>query len=248
MSEQLEGINSILEALRAGRKVERIYLDNARRDRRVEAILALAAEKRIPVEAVDRSRLKAMSATGISQGVVAKVAPYHYYQVEDILESAMDKREAPFMIILDGVEDPQNLGSIIRTAECAGVHGIIIPQRGSAKVTAAVGRASAGAVEYVKIALATNLVTVIKSLKKAGLWIVGADPTAEQFYFDMTIPTPVALIIGGENRGIRRLVREQCDLLLKIPMYGRVGSLNASISCALVTYEVVRQHRNKRVL
>lgn len=248
MSEQLEGINSVMEALRSGRKIERIYVDRTRQDRRMEAVLALAAEKGIPVETVDRARLKSVSITGATQGIVATAVSYRYYLVEDIIDSAASKGEAPFIIILDGIEDPQNLGSIIRTAECAGVHGVIIPQRHSAKITPAVGRASAGAVEHVKVSLVPNLVNTIKYLKRVGLWVVGSDPAAGDVYFDVNFPTPLALVVGGEGRGIRRLVRENCDMVVRIPMFGRVGSLNASVACALVVYEVIRQHGNGRKL
>lgn len=243
MSEQLEGINSVLEALRVGRAIKKIYVDKARQDQRIDTILSLAARKRVPVERVDRARLNSLSQYGRCQGVLARVSPYRYYEVEEMLEEAFIRKEEPFLIILDGLEDPQNLGSIIRTAECAGVHGVIIPRHGAARITPAVARASAGAIEHVKVAQVTNLVNTIESLKRAGVWVVGTDPAAQQDYFEIAIPTPVALVIGGEGRGVRRRVKEHCDLVVKIPMYGSLGSLNAAISCALVAYEVVRQRR-----
>lgn len=246
LSEQLEGINSVWEALRGGREIEKIYLDEARKDQRIKSIITLAARHKVPVQTVNRKRLQALSCTGMNQGVVAIAADYRYYEVEAILESAFAEDKKPFLIMLDGIEDPQNLGSIIRTAECAGVDGIILPRHGSAPITPAVVRASAGAVEHMKIARVTNLANTIDFLKKTGMWVVGTAPDARFLYHEADIPTPVALIIGGEDRGIRRLVREKSDMVLRIPLYGRISSLNASVACALVAYEVVRQGGNGR--
>jgi len=241
LNEQIEGINWVSEALKAGRQIHRIYVDDSRKDRRVESILAHAHKRGIPVESVGKNQLRSMSASGSPQGVVALASPYHYWPIEDILEFTQSRGEQPFLILLDGVEDPQNLGAIIRTAECAGVHGIVLPLHHSVKVTPAVGRASAGAVEHMKIALVTNLVRAIEELKQGGLWIVGADAMANHTYFEVSLAAPLALVFGGEGRGIRRLVREHCDILVSIPMFGQLNSLNVSTACALVTFEVLRQ-------
>jgi 23S rRNA (guanosine2251-2'-O)-methyltransferase len=176
------------------------------------------------------------------QGVVALVDSYEYSRLEEILENAALKKEPPFVLLLDGIEDPQNMGSIIRTAECAGVHGVIIPQHNSVEITAAVVRASAGAVEHMLVARVTNLVNCIKDLKKQGLWVVGADMEGTAYNLS-NIPAPTALVIGGEGSGIRKLVRQNCDMLVSIPMSGKVSSLNASVAAGLIIYEVIRQRR-----
>jgi 23S rRNA (guanosine2251-2'-O)-methyltransferase len=174
---------------------------------------------------------------------VAEAEPYRYFSLENMLDEARDRGVEPLLLLLDGVEDPQNLGAIIRTAECLGAHGVIIPKHGACPVTPAVTRASAGASEHLKVAMVTNLVRTIKELKDQGLWIVGTDSQAPVSCFDMSFPGPVALVIGGEGSGMRRLVRENCDYMVNIPMMGRVNSLNASVSSAIVLAEIVRQRR-----
>jgi 23S rRNA (guanosine2251-2'-O)-methyltransferase len=174
---------------------------------------------------------------------VAQVDSFAYSSVDEILEKAALSGQEPFVLVLDGIEDPQNMGSIIRTAECAGVHGIIVPRHNSSEVTPAVVRASAGAVEHMLVAMETNLVNAIRVLKKNGLWVVGADMDGEQDYFHCSIPTPTALVVGGEGQGIRRLVKENCDMVVRIPMTGSIRSLNASVAAGLIIYEVLRQRQ-----
>ena len=242
MQEKLAGVNSIMEALRGKRRVHKIYVQEGRAGKRIDELLQIAKKKGIFFQYVDKQRLDQMYTTANHQGVIAQVDSYEYSSVDEILEQAALLGKDPFILILDGIEDPQNLGSIIRTAECAGVHGIIIPQHNSSEVTAAVSRASAGAVEHIPIARETNLVNCIKRLKEKGLWVVGADMEGSE-YFSCQMPSPTALVIGGEGSGIRRLVRQNCDMLVSIPMTGLISSLNASVAAGLVIYEVVRQRR-----
>lgn len=242
MQEKLAGVNSIMEALRGKRKVHKIYVQEGRGGKRIDDLLRFAQKKGVYWQYVDKQRLDSMYTVSNHQGIVAQVDSFEYSSVEEILEQAALQGKEPFILVLDGIEDPQNLGSIIRTAECAGIHGIIIPRHSSADITAAVARASAGAVEHMSIAQETNLVNCIKQLKEKGLWIVGADMDGRE-YFDGQIPSPTALVIGGEGKGIRKLVRENCDMLVSIPMMGMISSLNASVAAGLVIYEAVRQRR-----
>jgi 23S rRNA (guanosine2251-2'-O)-methyltransferase len=241
MKEKLTGVNSVMEALKGRRKVEKIYIQESRQGKRTEELIRLADRKGVYVQYVEKQQLDRMSSGVNHQGVLALVQSYTYADLDDVLQLAEERREAPFILILDGLEDPQNLGSIIRTAECAGVHGIIIPRHGSANVSEGVARASAGAVEHVLLVQETNLVNTIKYLKNIGIWIAGADMGAKNDYFATSFPDPLALVIGSEGKGIRRLVKENCDLLVKIPMWGKLNSLNASVSAALLIYEVLRQ-------
>ncbi|HZJ85144.1 MAG TPA: 23S rRNA (guanosine(2251)-2'-O)-methyltransferase RlmB [Syntrophomonadaceae bacterium] len=241
MKDKLAGVNSIMEALKSGRKIFKIFIQEGRGGKRIEELTSLANNRGIYIQYVEKARLDRMFTNTNHQGIVAQVEDYEYSEMGEILEMAALQGEEPFILILDGIEDPQNFGSIIRTAECAGVHGIIIPRHNATLVTDAVARASAGAIEHMKIVQETNLVNTIKNLKKQGLWVVGADMTGEKNYFDTDFPTPTALVIGGEGQGIRRLVRENCDLVVKIPMFGKIDSLNASVAAALMTYEMVRQ-------
>ena len=182
-----------------------------------------------------------MSQTGNHQGVIAIVPPFEYCDVEDILEEAKSRDEQPFILILDGIEDPHNLGAIIRTAETAGVHGIIIPKRRAASVNSTVNKVSAGAVEHMKIARVNNINDTIQFLKDSGLWIIGTDGKSENYYYEQDLTGPIALVIGSEGFGMNRLVSENCDILVKIPMKGKITSLNASVSAGIVTYEIVKQ-------
>ncbi len=241
MTEKLAGVNSIMEALKGSRKVHKIFVLEGRQSRKVEELAHYAQKKGVFVQFVDKNRLDSMYTVGNHQGVVAQVSTFEYEETDEVLERIYLATQVPFILILDGIEDPQNFGSIIRTAEGAGVHGIVVPKHGAAEVTAAVARASAGAVEHISIVRETNLVNTINRLKQQGFWVVGADMHGEQDYFDAAIPTPTALVIGGEGRGIRKLVRENCDMLLRIPMAGKVASLNASVAAALLIYEIVRQ-------
>lgn len=245
MEEKLAGVNSIMEALRGKRKVHKIYVLEKQGGKRLDELLQVAKKKGIYWQFVDKQRLDTMYTTANHQGVVALVDSYEYSSMDEILEKAALLGQEPFILILDGIEDPQNLGSIIRTAECAGVHGVVIPQHKSAEVSAAVARASAGAVEHILVARETNLVNCIKRLKEKGMWVVGASMDGPCEYFSCQLPNPTVLVIGGEGQGIRRLVREHCDLLVSIPMTGKVSSLNASVAAGLIVYEVIRQRRDK---
>lgn len=242
MPDKLAGVNSIMEAMRGKRRVHKIFLQEGRGGKRIEDLLNLARKKGIFFQYVDKQRLDGMYTLANHQGVVALVDQYEYSSLEEILELAALNGEPPFVLILDGIEDPQNLGSIIRTAECAGAHGIVIPQHNSVEITPAVVRASAGAVEHMLVTRVTNLVNCIKELKKQGLWVVGAHMEGLT-YCSTNLPNPTALVIGGEGTGIRKLVRQNCDILVSIPMMGTISSLNASVAAGLIIYEVVRQRR-----
>ena len=243
MKEKLAGVNSIMEALRGRRRVHKIYIQEGRGGKRIEELITLAGKRGVFWQYVEKTKLDSMYTLGNHQGVLAQVDVYEYSSLEEILEYAAMQGEAPLVLILDGIEDPQNLGSIIRTAECAGVHGIIIPKHNATEITSAVSRASAGAVEHMRMAMETNLVSSINKLKKHGLWIIAVDMDGNQDYFDSALPSPTALVVGGEGNGIRRLVKENCDLIVKIPMQGAVNSLNASVAAGLVIYEVLRQRK-----
>lgn len=245
MKDKIAGVNSIMEALRAGRKIHKIYIQEGREGKRIEELTKFASGKGIYIQYVEKQRLDKMYTHTNHQGIVAQVESYQYSTIEEVLEIAAMKGEEPFILILDGIEDPQNLGSIIRTAECAGVHGVVIPRHNAAEVTETVAKASAGAIEYMKIVQETNIVNTINNLKKQGLWVIGADMSGSSDYFATQLPTPTALVIGGEGRGMRRLVKENCDIIVKIPMAGKIESLNASVAAALLIYEVVRQRENK---
>lgn len=246
MKEILAGVNSIMEALKGRRRIEKIYLQLGRQGKRVEDLLRLAQKKGVFVQYVEKRQLDQMYTLSNHQGIIARVESYQYSDLGEVLEIAALKGQSPFLLILDGLEDPQNMGSIIRTAECAGAHGIIIPRHQSVEITAAVAKASAGAVEHMPIIKETNLVNTIKELKDKGFWIIGADMQGKRDYFSTSFPSPTALVIGGEGQGMRRLVRENCDILVKIPMQGKISSLNASVAAALMVYEVVRQRSETR--
>jgi 23S rRNA (guanosine2251-2'-O)-methyltransferase len=202
----------------------------------------MARNENIPVQRVDRQRLDKFAPETAHQGVVALAAAREYVEVEDILK-AVQPGEAPLLMLLDEIHDPHNLGAILRTAEAAGVHGVIIPRRRSAPLTQTVARSSAGAVEYVPVARVANLAMTMEDLKKKGLWIAGADAGGRELYWDARLDGPLALVIGGEDKGLGRLVKERCDMLVRFPMYGRINSLNASVAAALFAYEVLRQRR-----
>jgi 23S rRNA (guanosine2251-2'-O)-methyltransferase len=241
----IEGRNSVMEALKAERTVEKIYVAKGDLEGSIKKVIGMAKDKGIVVSEVDRKRLDEMSVSGNHQGVVAQVSPYNYFSLEEILNYAKSKGEDPFVIILDEIEDPHNLGSIVRTANASGAHGIIIPKRRSALVTQTVSKASAGAVEHTKIAKVTNLNQTIKELKDRGLWIIGTDMDGEVLY-QGNLTGPVGLVIGSEGKGISRLVRENCDLVVSIPMKGQINSLNASVAAGVIMYEVVRQRSMKK--
>ncbi|MDT8715796.1 23S rRNA (guanosine(2251)-2'-O)-methyltransferase RlmB [Clostridium sp. 19966] len=236
----IEGRNAVIEALRSDRTIENIYIAKGEKEGAINVVLGIAKEKNLVIKEVDRKKLDSMSSTGNHQGVIAQTTPYKYYEVEDILKAAKEKNEAPFIIILDELEDPHNLGSIIRTAEVCGAHGIIIPKRRNVGVTAAVYRSSVGAVEYMKIAKVTNINACIEELKKNGVWVYGCDMDGSEFSFETNFKGSVALVVGSEGNGISRLTKEKCDKIIKIPMVGHINSLNASVAAGIMMYEVLK--------
>lgn len=243
--DQVEGRNSVLELLESEKDINKIFITRGDKQGSINKIIGRAKGKGIVLVEVDKSKLDEMSQTGNHQGVIAIVPPFEYCEVEDILDVAKSKNEQPFILILDGIEDPHNLGAIIRTAETAGVHGVIIPKRRAASVNSTVNKVSAGAVEHMKIARVNNINDTIQFLKDSGLWIIGTDGAAENYYYEQDLTGPIALVIGSEGNGMNRLVSENCDILVKIPMHGKITSLNASVSAGIVTYEIVKQRNNK---
>ncbi|MBO5349956.1 MAG: 23S rRNA (guanosine(2251)-2'-O)-methyltransferase RlmB [Clostridia bacterium] len=239
--DQIEGRNSVIELLESGRDINKIYISNGEKHGSINKIIELAKKRKIIITQVDRNKINQMSQTENNQGVIAIVPPFDYCDVEDILQDAKSKNEDPFIIILDGIEDPHNLGSIIRTAETAGVHGIIIPKRRAASVNSTVNKVSAGAVEHMKIARVNNITETIKYLKEEGLWICGTDMHTNTYYYNQDFKMPVGIVIGSEGFGMSRLVKENCDFLVKIPMKGKITSLNASVSAGIVIYEALKQ-------
>lgn len=237
----LEGRNAVLEALKSGRPIDKLFVAKGDTDGSLSRIAAIAKKAGIPVVDIDRRKLDTMSVTGAHQGVIAACAVREYVSVSDILASAREKGEDPFIIVCDEISDPHNLGAIIRTAEAAGVHGIIIPKRRSAGATATVAKTSAGAIEYVPIAKVPNIVSALDELKKAGVWIYGTAADGQNELWETDLKGPIALVIGSEGDGMSRLVSENCDFKLSIPMKGSISSLNASCSAAIVIYEAVRQ-------
>lgn len=239
------GRNPVLELLKTDKEIDKIYILKGDLQGSIKKIIAVARDKNIIVQEVDKFKLDSMADGNAHQGVAALVTGFEYSSIEDILKKAKDLNQKPFVIILDGIEDTHNLGAIIRTAECAGVHGVIIPKRRSARVNQTVYKASAGAVEHMLVADVSNISNAIEELKKNGLWIYGADMDGESFYFDTKLDGAIALVIGNEGKGISRLVKEKCDVIVKIPMVGNISSLNASTSAAILIYEVVRQSHEK---
>ena len=240
-SDQIEGRNSVLELLESGKDINKIFIEKGEKHGSINKIIGIAKDRKIVIVEVDRNKLNQMAQTENPQGVIAIVPPFNYCEVDDILNEAKSKNEAPFILILDGIEDPHNLGAIIRTAETAGVHGIIIPKRRACSVNSTVYKVASGAVEHVKIARVNNLNDEIKYLKSKDVWIYGTALEATKYYYEENLKGAVALVIGNEGEGISRLVRENCDILLKIPMKGHITSLNASVSAGIVMYEVVKQ-------
>ena len=241
--DQVEGRNSVIELLESGRDINKIFIAKGEKHGSINRIISIAKEKKVILIEVDRIKLNKMAKSNNHQGVIAIVPPFNYASVEDILLYAKEKGEKPFIIILDGIEDPHNLGSIIRTAETAGVHGIIIPKRRSATVNSTVYKVSAGATEYMNIARVNNLNETIKYLKQNDIWICGTDINTNNNYYDEAFDGPIGIVIGSEGFGMSKLVKENCDFLVKIPMNGRITSLNASVSAGIVIYEVVKQRK-----
>lgn len=239
--DQVEGRNAVIELLESGRDINKIFILEGERHGSINKIIAMAKERKIVLTMVNKTKLNQMAQTENNQGVIAIVPPFDYCEVEDILENAKQREEKPFILILDGIEDPHNLGSIIRTAETAGVHGIIIPKRRSASVNSTVSKVSAGAVEHMKIARVNNINETIRYLKENDVWICGTDMDAKKYYYQEDYTGPIAIVIGSEGFGMSRLVKENCDFLVKIPMKGKITSLNASVSAGIVIYEAVKQ-------
>ncbi len=239
-NDQVEGRNAVLELLESGRDINKILVANGEKHGSIHKILAIAKERKIIVTEIEKNKLNQIAQTPNNQGVIAIVPPYDYCEVEDILDEAKRKNEKPFILILDGIENPHNLGSIIRTAETAGVHGIIIPKRRAASVNSTVSKVSAGAVEYMKIARVNNINETIRYLKEQDVWICGTDMDTDTIYTKQDYKMPIAIVIGSEGFGMSRLVKENCDFLVKIPMKGRITSLNASVSAGIIMYEVVK--------
>lgn len=238
--DKIEGRNAVLELLNSTRDINKIFIQKGERHGSINKIIAIAKEQGIVVVETEKNKLDIISETKNHQGVIAIVPPFNYCEVEDILHYAESKKEDPFILLLDGIEDPHNFGSIIRTAETAGIHGIIIPKRRGVGVNATVAKTSAGAVEYMKIARVTNLTETIKKLQNAGLWIIGTDIEAKTNYFEQDYHGPICIIIGSEGFGMSRLVKENTDMFVKIPMKGKIKSLNASVSAGIVIYEAMK--------
>ena len=240
----IEGRNAVLEAFRSGKTVDRLYVLDGCQDGPVLTIKREAKKQATIIKYVDKDRLDQMSQTGHHQGVIAVSAAYDYSEMEDIFANAEKKGEAPFIIILDGIEDPHNLGAIIRTANLVGAHGVIIPKNRAVGLTATVARTSAGALNYTPVVKVTNLSKTIEELKERGLWFVCADMEGEVMY-DLNLTGPIGLVIGNEGEGVSRLVREKCDFVAKIPMKGDIDSLNASVAMGVLSFEIARQRLKK---
>ena len=237
------GRNAAAEALKAGRSINKILIAEGTRDGTIQKIINLAKDRGIIVETVARERIEKIAAGQRHQGVVAYASPVDYSTLEDILKFAEDKGESPFIILLDELEDPHNFGAILRTADAAGVHGVLIPKRRSVTLNATVAKTSAGAVEYVRVAQINNVAQTLKQLKEIGFTVIGSDLSATKFYHESDYTVPLVMVIGSEGKGMRRLTRENCDELIKIPMTGNINSLNASVACAILIYEVFRQRK-----
>ena len=237
----IEGRNAVTEALRAGRNIDKIYIAKGEVDKTLGHIASRAREMGIVVVEADRRKLDSMSVTHAHQGVVALAAVREYSSIDDILRIAEERGEPPFVIVCDEISDPHNLGAIIRTAECVGAHGIVIPKRRSAGLTSIVGKTSAGAVEHMAVARVSNLTAAIKELKERGLWVYGTAADAPAGMWQTNLTGPICVVIGSEGDGMGRLVTENCDVLVSIPMHGKVNSLNASAAASILMYEVLRQ-------
>lgn len=236
----IEGRNAVLEAFRAGKPIDKLFILDGCQDGPIKSILREAKKGDVILQFVTKERLNQMSSTGNHQGVIAYGAAYEYAEVDEILEKAKEKGEDPFIFLLDGIEDPHNLGAIIRTANLVGAHGVIIPKRRAVGLTATVAKASAGAINYTPVAKVTNLVATMESLKKDGLWFACADMGGDVMY-RTNLKGPIGLVIGNEGDGVSRLVKEKCDMIASIPMQGDIDSLNASVAAGVLAYEVLRQ-------
>lgn len=239
LAEWIYGKNTVIETVESGHKIIEILMTDQVLNSEKQFV-DLIKSKQIKLTIVDKNRLNQL-ANGNHQGIVAKIEDYKYYEIADLLSEANQKGEKPFLILLDGLEDPHNLGAILRTAEASGAHGVIIPKNRNVGLNATVAKLSTGAIQYVKVARVTNMNSTIKDLKNAGIWVIGTDLNTEQYHTDVDYKYSIAIVIGNEGKGISRLVKENCDLLVKIPMKGKIQSLNASVSASIMMYEVVRQ-------
>ena len=239
--DMVEGRNAVIEALKSDRTIEYIMVAKGDTKGSINVVTSIAKEKSVVVKYVDRAKLDSISQTGSHQGVIAIVTPYKYCSIPDILNKAKEKNEDPFILVLDEIEDPHNFGSIIRIAEVCGVHGIVIPKRKNVGVTPVVYKTSAGATEYIKIAKVTNINVALEELKAVGVWVYGADMHGEKYSYDVDLRGPIALVVGSEGKGISKLTKSKCDILIKIPMVGKVNSLNASVACGMIAYEILKQ-------
>ena len=237
----LSGRNPVMEALRSGRPISKLFITAGEHQGSIREIIALAKEKGIPVQTAEAVKMEAMSLGVRNQGVVAMVSPVAYSSIEDMMALAEARNEKPCLVLLDQLKDPQNLGAVLRTVDAAGAHGVLIPQRRSCQLSAAVAKASAGAIEYVKVAQIGNVAQTLEDLKKQGFWVVGADPEQGMSYHDVDLTRPIVIVIGDEGEGMARLTRDRCDSLVQIPMRGKVQSLNASVASAIILYEMIRQ-------
>lgn len=240
-SDKLEGRNSIMEALKANRTINKLFVVKGEREGSIRQIIAIARQKGIIITEVERSALDSMSNSRSHQGVIAFVSAKEYVEVDDILKIAQEKGEPPFIIILDEISDPHNFGAILRSADAVGAHGVIIPKRRAIGLTSAVSKAAAGAVEYVPVSRVTNIAQTIEYLKKNNIWVVGTDSTGERAFFESDLKGPIALVVGSEGEGMGKLIREKCDFVVNIPMLGQISSLNASVAAAIVMYEILKQ-------
>lgn len=240
-NDQIEGRNAVLELLESGKDINKIFVTKGERHGSINKIISIAKENRIIIVEKEKKQMEEMAQTKNYQGIIAMVPPFEYCEIEDILQEAKNRGEDPFIVILDGIEDPHNLGSIIRTAETAGVHGVIIPKRRAAMVNSTVNKVSAGAVQHMKIARVTNISDAIETLKKEGMWICGTDINTDKYYYNQDLTGTIGIVIGNEGNGISQKVKKNCDFLVKIPMKGKVTSLNASVSTGIIIYEAVKQ-------
>jgi 23S rRNA (guanosine2251-2'-O)-methyltransferase len=245
--DKIFGTNPVAEALKAGRPVQRLLIAEQRKtDRDVQSILKMAREKGVEVRFAKRDDLNREAPHALHQGIIAVASAIEYATLDEILQIPGQRGELPFFTILDGVEDPRNLGAILRTAEAAGVHGVIIPERRAAGLTETVAKTAAGALEYVRVAKVGNIVNILEEFKKAGIWVAGAEAGGDTVYWEADFTHPTAIVLGGEDKGIRRLVREHCDYIISLPLMGKISSLNVSVAAGIIMYEIVRQRNMKK--
>lgn len=246
MSEEfVAGRNSVAEVLKSGRSINKILVAKGERHGAIKEIIGQARSQGLVVQEVDPAKLDQITEGMRHQGVVAMVAPVAYAELEDILGKAQESGEQPFIVLLDELEDPHNVGAILRTSDATGVHGVLLPKRRSSPLTATVAKTSAGAVEYVPVARIGNISQMLKKLKKQGLWVVGADMDGDKNYYEADLTGPIVVVVGSEGQGMGRLTKEECDFVVRIPMKGKITSLNASVACSLLLYEVLRQRELK---